>query len=60
LKWILDKWDVGVDWIDLSHDGDQWLALVDIRNGPLGYMKLPSSCFAFSRKTQFLGVSMHY
>ena len=29
LKWILRKWDVVVDWIELAQDRDRWLALVN-------------------------------
>jgi hypothetical protein len=24
LKWILEKWDTGMDWIDLAQDRDRW------------------------------------
>jgi hypothetical protein len=27
LKRILEKWDVGMDWIDLAQDRDRWQAL---------------------------------
>jgi hypothetical protein len=30
LKWIFEKWDGGLDWIDLSQDRDRWLALVNV------------------------------
>jgi hypothetical protein len=29
LKWILKKWDGGVDWIELAQDRDRWQALVN-------------------------------
>jgi hypothetical protein len=29
LKWILEKWDGGMDWIYLAQDTDGWLALVN-------------------------------
>ena len=29
LKWILEKWDGGIDWIDLSEDRDRWRAAVN-------------------------------
>ena len=27
LKWILEKWDGGMDWIDLTQDRDMWWAV---------------------------------
>jgi hypothetical protein len=30
LKWILKKWDRGMDWIDLAKDRDRWQALVNV------------------------------
>jgi hypothetical protein len=29
LKWILKRWDGGMDWIDLAQDRDMWQALVN-------------------------------
>jgi hypothetical protein len=29
LKWILDKWDGGMDWIDLAQDWDRRWAFVN-------------------------------
>ena len=29
LKWILEKWDGGVDWIDLAQNRDRWRAVVN-------------------------------
>jgi hypothetical protein len=29
LKRILEKWDGGIDWIDVAQDRDRWLALVN-------------------------------
>jgi hypothetical protein len=28
LKWILEKWSGGMDWIDLAQDKDRWRILV--------------------------------
>jgi len=30
LRWILRKWDGGMDWIDLAQDRDRWQALVNM------------------------------
>jgi hypothetical protein len=29
LKWILEKWDRGIDWIDLAQERDRWRAFVN-------------------------------
>ena len=29
LKWILEKWDGGLDWVDLAKDKNRWRALVN-------------------------------
>ena len=29
LKWIFEKWDGGMDWIDMAQDRDRWLAVVN-------------------------------
>jgi hypothetical protein len=29
LKWILEKWFGGMDWIDVANDRDRWRALVN-------------------------------
>jgi hypothetical protein len=29
LKWIFEKWDGSVDWVDLAEDRDRWRALVN-------------------------------
>ena len=29
LKWILEKWDGGMDWINLAQDRNRWRALLN-------------------------------
>jgi hypothetical protein len=29
LKWVLEKWDGGMDWIDLAEDRDRFRAVVN-------------------------------
>jgi hypothetical protein len=29
LKWILDKWEGGVDWMDLAQDRGRWRVVVN-------------------------------
>jgi hypothetical protein len=29
LRWMLRKWDVGMDWIKLAHNRDRWRAHVN-------------------------------
>ena len=29
LKWVFEKCNVGIYWIDLSHDRDRWLAVLN-------------------------------
>jgi hypothetical protein len=39
LKWILDKWDGDMDWIDRTQDKDRWRAVVNaVMN--LGFHKM--------------------
>jgi hypothetical protein len=35
IKLYLQKWDGGVDWIELAEDKDRWRALVRVRRGVL-------------------------
>jgi hypothetical protein len=36
LKWIFEKWNGSVDWIDLVQDTDRWQAVVNaVMNGLL-------------------------
>jgi hypothetical protein len=30
LKWILEMWDGGTDWIDLSQDRDRWRVVFNV------------------------------
>jgi hypothetical protein len=30
LKWIFEKWDGGMDWIDLAHNRDGWRAVMNV------------------------------
>jgi hypothetical protein len=29
LKWIFERWDGGIDWINLAQDRDRWRTLVN-------------------------------
>jgi hypothetical protein len=29
LRWIFEKWDLGMDWIDMAQDRDRWWAVVN-------------------------------
>ena len=30
LKWVFEKWDGGIDWIDLAQNRDRWQAIVNV------------------------------
>jgi hypothetical protein len=62
LRWIFRKWDGGIDWIDLAHVRDRWLALVNAVKSlrdPQNSGKFLASLepVSFSRKTLLHGVS---
>jgi hypothetical protein len=29
LRWVLRKWDISMDWIDVARDRDKWRAVVN-------------------------------
>jgi hypothetical protein len=30
LKWIFERWNGGIDWVDLAQDRNRWWALVNM------------------------------
>jgi hypothetical protein len=65
LKWIIKKWDGGMDWIDVAQDKDRWRALVSaVMN-----LRVPQNAgnflaswgpVSFSRRTVLHGVIYIY
>jgi hypothetical protein len=59
LKWILEKWDGGMDWVDLAQDRGQVAGCCECGNEPSGAIKCGEfveylkSCYLF-RKTSAL------
>jgi hypothetical protein len=39
LKWITEKWDAGMDWIDLAQYRDRWQGSCDCGDEPSGSIK---------------------
>jgi hypothetical protein len=39
LKWIFEKWDGVMDWIDLARDRYRWWGCCECGNEPLGSIK---------------------
>jgi hypothetical protein len=52
LKWIFEKWDGGIDWIDLAQDWDRWAGCCECGNETLDFIKF--GAFADWQRTSWL------
>ena len=52
LKWIFEKWDGGIDWIDLAQDRDRWAGCCECGNETLDFIKF--GAFADWQRTSWL------
>jgi hypothetical protein len=50
LKWILKQQNVGVDWIHLTQDRDQWRAVVNSVMQQKAYISRPASDYQLLKK----------